>query len=72
MSGPIFLGGLCPGWSLSRGSLSRGVSVQVEVSVQGWVSVQGVSVREMSGKSPDRDPPYGEERAVRILLEYCL
>ena len=57
-------GGLCPG----RGSLSReGVSVW-GVSVQG-VSVQGVSIWEIP---PDRDPPYGNERAICILLECIL
>ena len=51
-------GGLCPG-----GSVSRGVCVQ-------GVSVKGVCVQEVSvegglclGVPPDKDPPYGEERA---------
>ena len=47
-------GGLCLGESLSRGSLSRGVSVQ------------GVSVWETPWTEI---PPYGKERAVRILLK---
>ena len=52
-------GGLCPGWvsvwgSLSRGSLSRGVSVQE------------------GGGLCQEDPPYGNVRAVRILLECIL
>ena len=58
------------------GSLSRGVSVQEGVSVQGGslsrvVSVQGVLC---PGRlpPPDRDSLYGEERAVRILLECIL
>ena len=55
-------GGLCLGGSWSRGSLSRRISV--------WeVSVWGRSVREIP---PDRDPPYGNERAIRILLEYII
>ena len=44
--------------SLSGESLSRGFSVQ------------GVSVRETL--PPDRDPLYGEEQAVHILLECFL
>ena len=69
-------GGLCPGVSV-WGSLSKGVSVQVGASVQGWVSVQGVSVREMSGIPPDRDPlwwragsthPTGMLSVVRTLI----
>ena len=66
-------GGLCPGvslfrgvsvWggSLSRGSLSRRVSVR-GVSVQG-VSFQAISVMETA--------PYGNVRAVCILLEFIL
>ena len=68
--------GLCLGvsvWgSLSRESLSREVSVQ-GVSVQGGlylgVSVQGgfLSRGSLSGR-----PPYGNERAVCILLECIL
>ena len=60
--------GLCPGGgSLSRGSLSKGVSVQVvsvrgslsrEVSVQGGLCPEVVSVQEVSVREPpDRDPP---------------
>ena len=49
--------------SLFRGSLSWGVSVQGGVSVWG-VSAQGVYVRET--------PQYGNEQAVRILLECIL
>ena len=56
-------GGLCPG-----GSLYRGVSVQ-------GISVQGVSVQEgLCHGDPLRTeiPSYGEERAVRFLLECFL
>ena len=83
-------------WSLSRGSLSRGVSVHVSLSrgvyVQGGLYsgclcpgdlCLGVSIQEdsLSGRPPcpletpsDRDPssPYGNERALRILLECIL
>ena len=59
--------GLCPRRSLSRGSVSGGVSVR-GVSVRG-VSVQGVSVQ---GGLCHGDPLYGNERAVRILLECIL
>ena len=48
----FFLEGLCPGGSLSRGSLSGAMSLS-----------RGV---------PDRDPLYGEELAVHILLECIL
>ena len=76
-------GSLCPERSLSLGSLSEGlclwVSLSGDVSVQGSLSkgvrvpvlgvfVQGFSVRE----PPDRDPPYGNEWAVYILLEYII
>ena len=54
--------GLCPG------SLSRGVSVQ-GVSVQGVLCLGGIYVRE---KPLNRDPPYGKEQAVCILLECIL
>ena len=55
--GGLHLGGLCPGGSLSRGSLSR------------WVSVGGRSVQ---GGSLSGIPPYGNERAVRIIMECIL
>ena len=56
-------GGFCPGGSLSgRGSLSGGFSVQ-GVSVQGGLCPGG----SLSGR-----PPYGNMRAVRILLECIL
>ena len=46
VQGVSVMGGLCPG-----GSVSRGISVQREVSIPGGVSVQGVSVREtLSGR----------------------
>ena len=85
MFSPVFIcpqwGGLCPGeGSLSKGgSLSRGVSVQRGGSVQGRGSLSlpgGVSVR--GGGSVRRGvcireiPPYGNELAVRILLECIL
>ena len=75
-----------PWGSLSRGSLSRRVSVWGslsmgvsvwEVSVQG-VSVWGVSVRAVSvwGPCPEGSllgrPPYSNEQAVHILLECIL
>ena len=65
--------GLYPGGSLSRGVSVQGISVQ-GVSVQG-ISVQGVSVQEgLCHGDPLRTeiPSYGEERAVRFLLECFL
>ena len=59
--GPTFLpGGLCPG-----GSLSRRVSVQRGVSVQGGLC---------QGDPPPRQRPhlYSKEWVVRILLEFFL
>ena len=53
-------GGLCPG-----GSLSRGVSVQ-------GVSIRGSLCRGGLPDRPPRDPLYGLEGAVRILLECFL
>ena len=56
--GDLCPGGLCPGvfvqGSLFRGSLSREFSVQVG---------------SLSGKPPQTETPYGNERVVRILLE---
>ena len=69
--------GLCPGLSLTRGvsvwgSLSRGISVQTDSLCRG-VSVQGVSVQGISvGQESVRETPYGNMRAVRILLECIL
>ena len=70
-------GGLCLGGSLSRWSLSGDGSLCRGASVQG-VSVWGISVqRDVSpgglcqGDLPQR-PPYGNERAVGILLECIL
>ena len=67
LPGPMFLLGgsmsLVP-CSFQEGSVSRGQSLSRGV-LCGEVSVwEGVSVRET--------PPYGEERAVRILLECFL
>ena len=61
-------GGLCPG-----GSLPRGISVQ-GVSVRGGLCFRGVSVCRVSvwGGLCHGDPAYGNERAVRILLECIL
>ena len=53
---------------VSEGVSVQGVSVQKGSLFRG-VSVQGVSVRETH---PDRDPPYGNKRVVRILLECIL
>ena len=64
LSGDLYpVGVLCPGGSLSGGSLSRGVFVQRGVSIQGSLTSRG----SMSEK-----PPYGNVRAVRILLECIL
>ena len=63
--GSLSSGGLCPG----EISVQRGVSVW-GVSLSRVSLYRGISVR--SGKSPDRDPPYGEEWVVRILLECIL
>ena len=73
LSGVFFLGGgLCPGGSLSRQGVSvhgdlcpgRGVSAQGGLCSGGGLCPGGVSVRET--------PKYGNERAVRILLECIL
>ena len=61
-------GGLCPvtGVCLSTGG---GLSLGEEGLHPGGSLSMGVSVRE----TPlDRDPPYGNERAVRTLLECIL
>ena len=58
IQGGFCLGHLCPGVSLSRGSLCLGGSLS-----------RGVCVRE----TPlDREPPYSNEWAGRILLECIL
>ena len=76
-------GGFHPGESLSRGvsgGLCLGVSVQGRGSLSGRVSVQGglcsrgslcvgVSVRENPPPRKGPRPSYGNEQAVRILLE---
>ena len=56
-------GDLCPGGSLSGGSLSR-VYLSTEVSVQGGLCPEGISVRETAHQRP----PYSNEKAVCILL----
>ena len=56
-SGESLSWGLCLGVSVHGGSLFGGLCLR-------RISVQGVSVRE--------NPPYGNERAVRILLECIL
>ena len=61
------MGGLCPGGSLSRG-VCPGGSQSWGVSVQGDLC-PGVSVQ---GGLCHRDPPYGNERVVHILLERIL
>ena len=61
--------------SLSSGSLSRGVSIKRGVSVQGGLCQEGglCPGRSLSGRHPrDRDPPYGNERVVHILLACIL
>ena len=64
MPGPMFLlGGLCP-----EAGLCPGV-----VSVQGGLCPGGSLSRGLPDSDPlDKDPPYGEGRAVRILLECFL
>ena len=65
--------------------LPRGVSVSGPMLLPGWVSdlmllPGGLCPRGslsrwdlcLGGNPPDRDPPYSEQRAVRILLECCL
>ena len=72
VQGHLCPGGLYPGTSLSRGSLSRRVSVLGGLQ---RVSVLGVSVQGglcPGGSLSGRPPPYGKERAVRILLECIL
>ena len=66
-------GGLCPSMhhrshdqgGLSGGSLSREVSVQRGLCLEGG-SLSGGLCRGNKGDPPKRDPPYGNERAVRI------
>ena len=62
-------GCLCPRGSLSREGLCTGrVSVR-GVSAQGGCLCRGVSIRE----TPLTEiTPYGNERVVRILLEFIL
>ena len=63
-------GDLCPGGSPCRGEVSiGGVSVQGSVSVGGSLS-RGQSLSRGSLSIPYQ--PYGNERAVRILLECIL
>ena len=60
--------GLCLGWSLSTGSLPGG-SVQRRLCLGGSLCPVGVSVR---GSLLGDPPLYGNEQAVRILLECIL
>ena len=53
---------------LSRGSLSRGSLSRWDFSVQGGLCQGDPPDRD----PPDRDPPYGNEQAVRVLLECIL
>ena len=62
--GSLSMGVLCPGVSLSGGSLSMGVLCP------GGSLSRGVSVREIP--QTESPPPYGNERVVRILLECIL
>ena len=71
--------GLCPGGALSRevSVQRRGVSVQGALCSGGslfrGLSVQGVLTRgSLSRGLCQGDPPYGNMRAVRILLECIL
>ena len=57
-------GGSLSGGSLSRGSLFRGSLFRGSLSRE--FSVQ---VGSLSGKPPQTETPYGNERVVRILLE---
>ena len=65
MSVSVQGGGLCPGGVCPGGFFLQGVSVQ-GVSVQGD-SVQGVYVQ--GGLCQGYRPPYGNIRAIRVLLE---
>ena len=69
--GSLSTGGLCLGGGVVQGVSVQGVSLQRGVSVQGFLCPEGgwVSVR---GGLCQRDPLYGKERAVRILLECIL
>ena len=66
--------------SLSRGYLSRGSPSGEFLSggdhlcpdLWGFLSGGLCPGGSLSGRPPDRDPPYGNERAVRILLECIL
>ena len=70
--GVSFQGGLCLGVSVQGGiSVQGGVSVQ-GVSVQGGLCLGGLSRGSLSGRPPSRRPPYSNEQALRILLEYIL
>ena len=64
-------GGLCPGGSVSRGSVCPG-GLYLGVSFQKGVSVQrGISVQR-GGSLSGRPPSFHKDRAVRILLECIL
>ena len=58
-------GGLCPGDSLSKGSLSKGLSVRGGNSVQGGLCPGG----SLLGRNPlDKDPPYGNKQRYAFLF----
>ena len=64
-------GGLCPGevgLYPGEGSLSRGGGLCPEGSLSRAGSLSKGSL--FRGGLPDRDPPYGNERAVCMLLEF--
>ena len=62
VQGFLFRGGLCLEVAVQEGLCPGGVSVQEVLCPKG----------PLSGRPPDRDPPYGKERAVHIFLECIL
>ena len=84
VQGDLCPGGLCPGGSLGclcpGGLCPGGGSLSRKVSVQGVYAQEGVSICRASvqggslskGGSLSERPPYGNMRAVRILLECIL
>ena len=71
--GVSVLGGFCPGGLCPGGSLSREVSVWGFLSrgslCRGCLSRESLSGGSLYGGLCHRDPPYGKEWAVRILLK---